>query len=165
MNWSDDREGPPPLAPGWCDAWLQLHLRDPGYTYDVRNNPMMYSTRTPPLRLDRCAEVATALLPALALPHSADGADWARPRQPNTVQLGGGVPCEMYLLLGGRVANSSAACRIFAKLSDFKLGSMAIVGKQPLVGRVYMDTYKGYTTPRPVLPSDHFGLLLTLDAL
>jgi hypothetical protein len=54
MNWTDNRDGAPPLPPGWCDAWQQLHPADPGYTYDARSNPMLPYKSTPPLRLDRC---------------------------------------------------------------------------------------------------------------
>lgn len=55
-------------------------------------------------------------------------------------------------------------CRIFARLSDFKLGSVSVVGKDQLEGGTYTHTFRnGGTKELPVLPSDHFGLLLKLD--
>lgn len=56
--------------------------------------------------------------------------------------------------------------RIFARLTDFQLGSISIVGKEPLEGASYRHTFKsGGSKQLPVLPSDHFGLLLQLNEL
>jgi len=52
MNWTDSRDGSPPLPAGWCDVWQQLHPGDPGFTYDSKNNPML-PYKNPGLRLDR----------------------------------------------------------------------------------------------------------------
>jgi tyrosyl-DNA phosphodiesterase 2 len=105
MNWSEDREGPPPLPPGWQDAWLALHAGEPGFSYDAKNNAML-AHNSPRLRLDR----------------------------------------------------------VFAKLHDFRPARMAIVGTEPLPGVTHTHTFRsGSSKELPVLPSDHFGLLLTMD--
>lgn len=52
MNWTDSRDGSPPLPDGWVDAWQRLHPGDPGYTYDSNSNPML-PYKNPGLRLDR----------------------------------------------------------------------------------------------------------------
>ena len=55
-------------------------------------------------------------------------------------------------------------CRIFAKLSNFRLSSVSIVGREQLGCTTYTHTFKsGGSKQLPVLPSDHFGLLLQLD--
>eukprot|EP00850_Spirogloea_muscicola_P023973 SM000414S15657 [mRNA] locus=s414:17200:28773:- [translate_table: standard] len=41
MNWSDDLDGPPPLPPGWLDAWCKLRPGEAGHTYDSKTNPML----------------------------------------------------------------------------------------------------------------------------
>lgn len=56
MNWTDSRDGTPPLPPGWRDCWQALHPGDPGFTYDSHNNPML-AYKNPGLRLDRCVSV------------------------------------------------------------------------------------------------------------
>lgn len=54
--------------------------------------------------------------------------------------------------------------RIFAKLRDWRLASLAVVGTAPLPGVTYVHTTRaGAAKTLPVLPSDHFGLLLTLE--
>jgi hypothetical protein len=56
--------------------------------------------------------------------------------------------------------------RVFARLSNFKLGSVRIVGKDRLGDAMYTHRFKnGESKQLPVLPSDHFGLLLQLDML
>jgi hypothetical protein len=60
----------------------------------------------------------------------------------------------------------SVYCRIFAKLSNFKLSSVRIVGKDRLGDAMYTYRFKnGGSKELPVLPSDHFGLILQLDVL
>jgi hypothetical protein len=72
LNWDDVRprsKGPDPnlqelLGPKWTDCWMQLHpflqmmtrtTRDPGYTYDTRNNAMLGgSSNGIRRRFDRC---------------------------------------------------------------------------------------------------------------
>jgi hypothetical protein len=55
---------------------------------------------------------------------------------------------------------------VFARLADFKLGSISIVGKQQLGEVTYRHSFKsGGSKELPVLPSDHFGLLLKLELL
>ena len=57
-------------------------------------------------------------------------------------------------------------CRVFARLADFKLGSVSTVGKQQLGEATYRHSFKsGGSKELPVLPSDHFGLLLKLELL
>lgn len=53
MNWTDSRDGAPPLPAGWCDVWQKLHPGDDGFTYDSKNNPML-PYKNSGLRLDRC---------------------------------------------------------------------------------------------------------------
>ncbi|RCV13192.1 hypothetical protein SETIT_2G327900v2 [Setaria italica] len=50
--------------------------------------------------------------------------------------------------------------RFICKLSDFKLGSIEMVGVEPILGVTRFDD-KGNVLP--VLPSHHFGLLLTIS--
>lgn len=49
--------------------------------------------------------------------------------------------------------------RIFARLADWRLSTIEIVGTQPLPGLSH--TYRGKQLP--VLCSDHYGLLLRLE--
>ncbi|KAL1199013.1 hypothetical protein V5N11_028354 [Cardamine amara subsp. amara] len=57
--------------------------------------------------------------------------------------------------------------RIFCRLDDYKLGGIEMVGKEAIPGLSYVKEKKvrGETKKLelPVLPSDHFGLLLTLS--
>lgn len=56
------------------------------------------------------------------------------------------------------------ACRVLCKLSDWRLSSIQMVGTQPLPGIKYTHTFRnGGSKELPVLPSDHFGLLLRLE--
>eukprot|EP00878_Enallax_costatus_P020405 GHUV01021568.1.p1 GENE.GHUV01021568.1~~GHUV01021568.1.p1 ORF type:complete len:505 (+),score=170.22 GHUV01021568.1:351-1865(+) len=52
MNWTDSRDGAPPLPLGWIDAWQKLQPGQPGFTYDSKSNPML-TFKGPGLRLDR----------------------------------------------------------------------------------------------------------------
>jgi len=58
--------------------------------------------------------------------------------------------------------------RAFVKLRDFDVCSIEMVGKQPIPGVTYHKTVsnrgKSQNIELPVLPSDHFGLLVTLRA-
>ena len=49
--------------------------------------------------------------------------------------------------------------RVFVKLVDWRLHHIDMVGMQPIPG----VTYNQRTRTHPVLPSDHFGLLVTLE--
>lgn len=69
--------------------------------------------------------------------------------------------------------NISAGCnseyswlflRVLCKLRDWRLTSMKLVGKERLANVTYTHTSRnGAEKHLPVLPSDHFGLLLTLE--
>jgi hypothetical protein len=49
-------------------------------------------------------------------------------------------------------------------MSDFRLGSISIVGREQLGAATYIHTFKnGGSKQLPVLPSDHFGLLLKVE--
>lgn len=62
------------------------------------------------------------------------------------------------------VSLCNAACRIICKLRDWRLGSIELVGNQPLPGVTYSHRFRnGGSKELPVLPSDHFGLLLKLE--
>lgn len=107
MNWTDSRDGSPPLPAGWCDVWQQLHPGDPGFTYDSKNNPML-PYKNPGLRLDR----------------------------------------------------------VFARLADYRLSSISVMGREQLGGAKYTHRFKnGGSKQLPVLPSDHFGLLVQVEEL
>ncbi|CAI5458145.1 unnamed protein product [Closterium sp. Yama58-4] len=105
MNWNDKRDGDVPLPAGWVDAWLQLHPREEGFTYDSRLNPMLAGGRLR-LRLDRC----------------------------------------------------------FLHLHHLRLHSLSLLGTHPIPGGSYSKQrrVKGQPTmvDLPLLPSDHYGLLL-----
>lgn len=59
--------------------------------------------------------------------------------------------------------------RVFCHLRDFKVESIEMVGTQPIAGLTYEKErkVKGQVqlTTLPVLPSDHFGLLLILKRI
>eukprot|EP00850_Spirogloea_muscicola_P024955 SM001842S04066 [mRNA] locus=s1842:83:1717:- [translate_table: standard] len=106
MNWSDDLDGPPPLPPGWLDAWCKLRPGEAGHTYDSKTNPML--TGRLRKRLDR----------------------------------------------------------VFCRLADYELESIEMVGQEAIEGAVFE---KERTVKRvravvqlPVLPSDHYGLLVRI---
>lgn len=107
MNWDDTGDGPPPLPPGWCDAWTVLRPGETGLTYDCKENPMLGGGRLRK-RLDRA----------------------------------------------------------FCHLARYELASAELVGTRPIPGLTYEKaaTAKGrpVTKTLPVLPSDHFGLVLKL---
>jgi hypothetical protein len=54
---------------------------------------------------------------------------------------------------------------VLAKLSDWRPASITLLGTQPLPGVTTQYTPKNATQPKvlPVLPSDHFGLLVRLE--
>ncbi|KAI8477506.1 MAG: Endonuclease/exonuclease/phosphatase [Monoraphidium minutum] len=105
LNWVDARDGAPPLAGGWCDAWLAARPGDPGFTYDTRSNKMLVGN-WPGNRLDR----------------------------------------------------------VLARLRDMRISSMRLVGQDAIPGVTYVKEFRNGGSKRlPVLPSDHYGLLLELD--
>lgn len=58
------------------------------------------------------------------------------------------------------------ACRIFTRLSQYRLSSVCIVGKDRLGEATYTHIFRsGGSRQLPVLPSDHFGLLLKLETV
>jgi hypothetical protein len=68
------------------------------------------------------------------------------------------VSCPFLLCL------NAAVCRILVKLRDWRLSSIEIVGTQPLPGITYTHRFRnGGSKELPVLPSDHFGLLLKVE--
>ena len=52
--------------------------------------------------------------------------------------------------------------RIFAKLADWEPESIEMVGQEAIPGLVHTKTRRGKEVQLPVLPSDHYGLLLRL---
>ena len=57
--------------------------------------------------------------------------------------------------------------RAFYRLEDFDVAGVRMVGTEPVRRRdgsavTYVDEYRGRNQTRPVLPSDHFGLLVIL---
>ena len=61
---------------------------------------------------------------------------------------------------------AAAVCRVFTRLTDWRVGSANIVGQQQLGEATYRHAFKsGGSKELPVLPSDHFGLLLRLEPL
>ena len=60
--------------------------------------------------------------------------------------------------------------RVFCRLSDFRVSSFAMVGTTPVTRRdgsvaTYVNEWRGRSETKPVLPSDHFGVLVTLEAV
>ena len=60
--------------------------------------------------------------------------------------------------------------RVFCRLSDFRVASFKMVGTKPVTrvdGSVatYVNTWRGRSETKPVLPSDHFGVLVTLEVV
>ena len=54
--------------------------------------------------------------------------------------------------------------RLFFKLRDYRPAAAELVGTRPIPGVTHTETdSRGREAPRPVLPSDHFGLLVTLQ--
>jgi tyrosyl-DNA phosphodiesterase 2 len=57
-----------------------------------------------------------------------------------------------------------ARCRAFVKLKDWRLQSVQLVGTQAIPGVTYVQELRtGRSRQLPVLPSDHFGLLVRLQ--
>ena len=52
--------------------------------------------------------------------------------------------------------------RVFARLADWEPESIEMVGQEPIPGLVHTKTRRGKEVQLPVLPSDHYGLLLRL---
>jgi tyrosyl-DNA phosphodiesterase 2 len=60
--------------------------------------------------------------------------------------------------------------RVFCRLTDFRVASFQMVGTKPVTrvdGSVatYVNTWRGRSETKPVLPSDHFGVLVTLEVV
>ena len=60
--------------------------------------------------------------------------------------------------------------RVFCRLEDFRVASFEMVGTTPVTRRdgsvaTYVNEWKGRAETKAVLPSDHFGVLVTLEAL
>lgn len=53
--------------------------------------------------------------------------------------------------------------RVLAKLTDWKLGSIEMVGQEAISGVTRTVAVKGALEETPVLPSDHFGLHFTMQ--
>ena len=52
--------------------------------------------------------------------------------------------------------------RIFVKLADWEAQSIEMVGREAIPGLTYSKMVRGKEKQLPVLPSDHYGLLLRL---
>ncbi|KAL0654210.1 hypothetical protein Bca4012_096901 [Brassica carinata] len=69
-------------------------------------------------------------------------------------------------MLSGNRALQKRLDRFFCRLDDYKLGGIEMVGKEALPGLSYVKEKRVRGDVKklelPVLPSDHFGLLLTL---
>ena len=52
--------------------------------------------------------------------------------------------------------------RIFVKLADWEAQSIEMVGREAIPGLIYSKMVRGKEKRLPVLPSDHYGLLLHL---
>ncbi|XP_023645951.1 tyrosyl-DNA phosphodiesterase 2 [Capsella rubella] len=70
-------------------------------------------------------------------------------------------------MLSGNRALQKRLDRIFCRLDDYKLGGIEMVGKEAIPGLSYVKEKKVRGDIKelelPVLPSDHFGLLVTLS--
>ena len=54
--------------------------------------------------------------------------------------------------------------RVFVKLKDYQLKSIKFVGTEPIEGASYQKMLRKQLKTLPVLPSDHYGLLLELSS-
>ena len=57
--------------------------------------------------------------------------------------------------------------RVLYRLSDFEVTGIKMVGTEPIKRKdgsvvTYVNEYRGRRETKPVLPSDHFGLMVTL---
>lgn len=52
--------------------------------------------------------------------------------------------------------------RVFAKLADWEPESIEMVGQEAIPGLLHTKVRRGKEVQLPVLPSDHYGLLLRL---
>jgi tyrosyl-DNA phosphodiesterase 2 len=57
--------------------------------------------------------------------------------------------------------------RVLYNLTDFTVESIRMVGTEPVTRKdgsvvTYVNEYRGRSETKPVLPSDHFGLMVTL---
>ena len=107
-NWDERTDGDVPLPERWADAWLTHGDGSPGYTYDMKKNPMMSGYLQK--RLDR----------------------------------------------------------VLYKLEDFDVSGIRMVGTSPVTRKdgsavTHVNEFRGRRETKPVLPSDHFGLLVTLE--
>jgi hypothetical protein len=48
-------------------------------------------------------------------------------------------------------------------VQDWQVLGIEMVGRAPLAGVTYERQYRGRSVTLPVLPSDHYGLLVTLE--
>jgi hypothetical protein len=46
---------------------------------------------------------------------------------------------------------------------QFRIASMQMVGTEPIAGQQYTKHVRGKATQLPVLPSDHYGLLVAIE--
>lgn len=150
QNWNP-ADGQPPLPGGWCDAWQELFPGDPGLTYD----PKRWAACAASLEL--CGDAATYLkyepgnLPGA--PHAAPSAPGEQELQHKASPLCLPSLCSNPMLKPGNRIRRRLD-RAFCRLRRWRLQGAELVGREPLPGL----SFEG----RPVLPSDHFGLLLQL---
>jgi tyrosyl-DNA phosphodiesterase 2 len=80
----------------------------------------------------------------------------------NAGQLGNTFDCAANQMLLGNM--KKRLDRVLFKCRDFDATDVRMVGREPLVGLTYLKkAYTGEVKRLPVLPSDHFGLVLTLS--
>lgn len=145
QNWNPS-DGPPPLPGGWCDAWQELFPGSPGLTYDPKRSATNATCR---LLHWMCKGGSGICFQSWLQPAGSQSA--ANP--PRAPQPDLACPCSNPMLKHGNRIRRRLD-RAFCRLRRWRLQSAELVGREPLPGL----SFEG----RPVLPSDHFGLLLML---
>jgi len=80
-------------------------------------------------------------------------------------ELRAGDPGHTYDGPGNGMLSSSFRTRldrIFVKLADWEAQNIEMVGREAIPGLIYSRMVRGKEKRLPVLPSDHYGLLLRL---
>ena len=150
------------ILPGWLDAWAALHPLDHGFTFDTEANAMLAASSHgyERMRYDRIlvrlpppsplSAVGSGLQPS---EHEGDGGRTKTPEEG-----GSGDSCTSDVAAAGsldaRPANATSDRDAANSALVWGIAGARIVGTDPLPA----------SGGRPVLISDHFGLLVTLRA-
>lgn len=148
MNWDDKLDGIPPLPADWCDAWLTLRPNEVCLNRYSRRDFHRDEKHVQEKRKKRHSSSESSLFVLHGFYQ--EGLTYDSKENP--------------MLTGSRLRKRLD--RIFCCLEDYCFETIEIVGTKPIPGLTFEKEMKSKKQTKkvklPVLPSDHFGLLLKI---